>query len=606
MKYPRILKFFRFALAPALLVFGFTIFFFPSAGSAGTPNHPSLPPTQNILLKLPETTSAQAETWISDEQSAAFPINGVGLKWNGGEDATFEVRVSPDRSTWSEWIPFFNTDQDGKSGDAESRTHSTQPLFFEPIRTLQLRATPTASVESVEMILFDTISGAIEHRARGAQAIPPGQPTIISRAEWGADETLRKNINDEELWPPQPANVQALFVHHTAGSDGGTDPAATIRGIYYWHAQILGWGDIGYNYLIDPQGHIYEGRAGGEGVIGGHTYDSSTNLNYNTMSAGIAVLGCFEALQPGCPSPHAVTSVSEEGLATLLAYLSSRFHLTPTATVTIFQKTLAVISGHRDAGSTLCPGSNLYGRMDAIRANVASLLLQLGGGTPELRASLIGHTVVPAGFTNTKQWVQLQFRNTGSLAWERDALRLKITGADETARSNYAEGSWGYDFGEFQPQESTIASGEVATFIFSWTLPKTPGNYEHKFHLRAWDRVVEGSSTTFQTRADSLYRAELTSQNIPVAMRKTWKPTITIRVKNVGLATWGRNVKLQFNEDAWIMQESRVRPGETATFQKKYSPKSTGILRQVFQLLIPSRTDIVVDGGSWERLMRVD
>ena len=323
------------------------------------------------------------------------------------------------------------------------------------------------------------------------------------------------------------------------------------------------------------------------------------------MSAGIAVLGCFEALQPGCPSPHAVTSVSEEGLATLLAYLSSRFHLTPTATVTIFQKTLAVISGHRDAGSTLCPGSNLYGRMDAIRANVASLLLQLGGGTPELRASLIGHTVVPAGFTNTKQWVQLQFRNTGSLAWERDALRLKITGADETARSNYAEGSWGYDFGEFQPQESTIASGEVATFIFSWTLPKTPGNYEHKFHLRAWDRVVEGVQQ--HSKHEPI---PCTAQSLPV---KTF-PSPCAKHGNQQSRSVSKMLALQHGDEMSNFNSMKTRGScrnlafdrEKPPLFKKILTKSTGILRQVFQLLIPSRTDIVVDGGSWERLMRVD
>jgi hypothetical protein len=566
----------------------------------------SLPRTQTIQLTLPDTLSAQSEPWISEEQSAAFPVNGIGLKWTGDQEITFEVRVSRDRSTWSTWIPFLNTDQDGKPTVVAPGLHSTQPIFFEPITTFQLRATPGSRVSRIDVMLFDTITGAVEHHVRGAQVSTPGKPTVISRAEWGADEALRKNINGEELWPSQPADVHMLLVHHTAGSDGGIDPAATIRGIYYWHAQVLGWGDIGYNYLIDPQGRIYEGRAGGEGVVGGHTYDSNTNLNFNTVSAGIAVLGCFEALQSGCPTPHTATSTAEESLTNLLAYLSAQYHLDPTGTATVFEKAFPVISGHRDADLTLCPGSNLYDRLDEVRINVASRLQALGGGTPELRATLIGHTVIPAGFANAKQQVTLQFRNTGTQTWEHDWLRLKITNSDETQRSAYADGSWTYDFGEFQSEESMIPSGEVATFTFSWTLPKTPGRYEHKLHLRAWDRVIEDSTTAFQTRTDSMYRAELIEQNIPVAIRLGWRPTVTIRIKNTGLATWGRNITLQFGDQVWTMQETRIQPGEIATFQSKYRPKSVGVVRHVFFLTIPSRADLVFDGGPWERLMRVD
>ena len=64
------------------------------------------------------------------------------------------------------------------------------------------------------------------------------------------------NRNKKEIWPIQQAPIEKFIIHHTAGSDGGDDPAATIRGIYYWHAVVLGWGDMGYNFLIDGQGNF--------------------------------------------------------------------------------------------------------------------------------------------------------------------------------------------------------------------------------------------------------------------------------------------------------------------------------------------------------------
>ena len=76
---------------------------------------------------------------------------------------------------------------------------------------------------------------------------------IISRAAWGADENLM-------TWTPEYRTVRKFVVHHTATSNGDLDPAATVRAIYYYHAVTRGWGDIGYNYLIDAQGRIYEGR----------------------------------------------------------------------------------------------------------------------------------------------------------------------------------------------------------------------------------------------------------------------------------------------------------------------------------------------------------
>src|SRR5215475_14945518 len=90
---------------------------------------------------------------------------------------------------------------------------------------------------------------------------------LLSRAAWGADESLRLEPDGTEIWPPEYFSVQALTVHHTATANGDPDPAATVRAIYYYHAVSLGWGDIGYHLIVDEAGTVYEGRWSGSDMV---------------------------------------------------------------------------------------------------------------------------------------------------------------------------------------------------------------------------------------------------------------------------------------------------------------------------------------------------
>ena len=194
------------------------------------------------------------------------------------------------------------------------------------------------------------------------------EPVIVTRQQWGADESLRKCA-------PSYAPVKMAFVHHTdTGNDyTAADAPAIVRGIYAYHTQTLGWNDIGYNFLIDRFGTIYEGRYGGvtKGVIGAQV------LGFNTGSTGIAMIGTFTAV---APPPAAMTAL--EGL---LAWKLSLSDLNPlgTATMTcgVTQKfkagakvTLPVIAGHRDANFTDCPGDALYALLPTVRSTVARLM----------------------------------------------------------------------------------------------------------------------------------------------------------------------------------------------------------------------------------------
>ncbi|MFI2373310.1 N-acetylmuramoyl-L-alanine amidase [Streptomyces sp. NPDC018833] len=188
------------------------------------------------------------------------------------------------------------------------------------------------------------------------------RPGIVTRRGWGADESLR-----EEGFV-YTDSVKAAFVHHTAtGNDYTCSQApAVIRSIYRYHVQSSGWRDIGYNFVVDKCGNIYEGRAGGvaEPVKGAHTF------GFNTNSTGIAVLGTYGSSNP--PSA-AVTAVAK-----LTAWKLGLYGVNPKGKVTLTSAgsgkyaegtkvRLNAISGHRDGFDTDCPGSRLYGKLGTAR-----------------------------------------------------------------------------------------------------------------------------------------------------------------------------------------------------------------------------------------------
>ncbi|HXF81406.1 MAG TPA: N-acetylmuramoyl-L-alanine amidase [bacterium] len=154
--------------------------------------------------------------------------------------------------------------------------------------------------------------------------------------------------------------VRKFAIHHTATSDGGANPAAAIRAIYYYHAVTLGWGDIGYNYLIDRAGNIYEGRAGGPNAVGAHVEVANEGVD------GIALLGTY---QDAAPSEAMTTA-----LVSLLAWRSRSAGVDPQGNGPLAGRTVPNILGHRDVMSTDCPGDAAYALLPSIRLQVAAAL----------------------------------------------------------------------------------------------------------------------------------------------------------------------------------------------------------------------------------------
>ncbi len=193
------------------------------------------------------------------------------------------------------------------------------------------------------------------------------RPRITTRRGWGADEKLR------EKGFVYTKKVKAAFVHHsdTGNNYRCSQAPSVIRGIYRYHVRSMGWRDLGYNFLVDKCGNIYEGRAGGvsKPVLGAHT------LGFNSNSMGIAVLGTYSSKKP--------SSAALKAIARLTAWKVGLYGMNPRGKTylksgggNLYPKgrkvRLNVISGHRDGFATNCPGKKLYAKLGTARAKAAA------------------------------------------------------------------------------------------------------------------------------------------------------------------------------------------------------------------------------------------
>lgn len=293
-----------------------------------------------------------------------LPINanGFGLVVYGknlddaevGDGHRDTISVSyQDANSWIE-VP-----HDEFGGTYESGTEFRE---ITPRKSITLRVeiskTPHAEIRGAALGVVDTTKNApakFSAASISTQSVTNNGPSVISRAAWGADENIM-------TWAPEyAAPIKKIVFHHTAGALGGSDPASVIRGIYYYHSVTRGWGDIGYNYLIDEYGRVYEGRFGGQRVIGAHA------KGYNTGSVGISTLGNYDSMSPSTAATDAAKNMA--------AFLSARNGISPKKTSYFVDKVTPNIGGHRDFGQTSCPGGNYYAKLPDIR-NIAAINLK--------------------------------------------------------------------------------------------------------------------------------------------------------------------------------------------------------------------------------------
>lgn len=320
------------------------------------------PPTKGTEFEELETADAGAAgpsgAVTSAPVATPMPFSLVGFTVPSG--ATAEFRTSVDGGAWDAWTAVEPTESGPDAGTAEAAADAhnvSEPYWVEEAAFLQVRV-DGARPENLTAHLVDSngLSITFADQVRAALARPwidltpapaqaAGKPNVITREQWGANESWRAND------PSYAADATVGVVHHTAGSNYYSDGKAVVRGIYRYHTHANGWSDIGYNLLVDKWGNVYEGRAGGleRAVIGAHA------AGYNTGSVGISVLGNLDVAQP---STAAVSAV-----ARALAWKFQIHGIDPNRIV-----------GHRDVGQTACPGRYLYARLPRIKALVADLM----------------------------------------------------------------------------------------------------------------------------------------------------------------------------------------------------------------------------------------
>ncbi len=311
-------------------------------------------------------SSALATAALTPAVAVPSGISVVGATWPEGampSDARLMVRTST-HGSWSAWQALDSDDgHDPDPGTAEAAHErgGTQPYVVTDASAVQVRldtasgtAPAGATVDVVDPGTSDADASAGTATAGAAQAAA-AQPTIYSRKSWGADEKLRKGTVEYGA-------IQAAFVHHTVSENNysaGQVPAI-IRGIYAFHVNGRGWNDIGYNFLVDRFGRIWEGRYGGIAlpVVGAHT------RNYNSNSFAMSAIGNFDVAHV----PSAIVSAYQR----LFAWKLSLHGVPATGKVTLNGNSINRISGHRDVGSTACPGRYLYALLPQIRSGTAS------------------------------------------------------------------------------------------------------------------------------------------------------------------------------------------------------------------------------------------
>lgn len=193
----------------------------------------------------------------------------------------------------------------------------------------------------------------------------PEIPRILPRKVWlGSSKT--------SLQKPRYGRVRKFIVHHTAHDlewiKDTEDYKKLIRIIYNEHLR-KGWKDIGYNYIVAPDGTIYEGRAGGNGVVGVHCE------GFNTSTVGIAILGCYGGKVNGRKINEALTSEAGNALIRLIAWLAANNGIDDLNKKTRFNGELIDgVLGHRDLNATQCPGDHIYELLDYIQLEAQKLV----------------------------------------------------------------------------------------------------------------------------------------------------------------------------------------------------------------------------------------
>ncbi|MEV5339777.1 FG-GAP-like repeat-containing protein [Streptomyces sp. NPDC052676] len=376
------------------------------------------------------------------------PFSMIGVTWDDPHatlHGTAEVRTrSAETGEWSGWQVLdtdVRTPETGPDHDRSGVRGGTQPLWTGPSDGVQVRVSGRALPRGLRVELVDPDGGASPERdadtsalrTTAAEPTAAPRPAVTPRSGWGADESM---VQDP---PTYTTDTKAVFVHHTAGTNDYTcaESASIVRGIFTYHVQSNGWNDIGYHFLVDKCGTVFEGRAGGidKPVLGAHTY------GFNTDTSSISVLGDYNT---------ATTNTAvRESVAKVAAWKLGLYGVNPSGTVvltaaadngkyTAGQKvTLNRISGHRDGYPTECPGRNLYADLPAIRALAANANKPAASGDVNRE----GHADLAVGVPRANQVSVVPGATPGPYGANKQVITQESTGVPGSTEAGDAFGA---------------------------------------------------------------------------------------------------------------------------------------------------------------------
>jgi N-acetylmuramoyl-L-alanine amidase/Secretion system C-terminal sorting domain len=291
---------------------------------------------------------------------APSPFIAACIHLPASTNGSASIRYSVDGQQWSDWE--ICKPDPHVSDEAVS---ISVPLFLDKsAQKVQIRLQGEAAKafqnddKNAQLLLFNPEMPAVNELAKPVHSPTKergnncGTPEIQTRAMWNAP-TLPATCQTR-------TNVTHLIVHHSATANTSANWAATVLSIWRFHTTSSGFCDVGYNYLIDPNGVIYEGRIAGEAlnIQGAHF----CGTNSNTM--GVCLLGDYTSVQP--------TEATLNSLVQLLAWRSTNLGIDVIGT--LFHPssglTLNRISGHRDGCATSCPGDMNYPLLPQVRERV--------------------------------------------------------------------------------------------------------------------------------------------------------------------------------------------------------------------------------------------
>jgi hypothetical protein len=370
----------------------------------------------------------------------------IGFTWEGSHDSGVSYRTIDETGHVSKWrVAPLSHDMEVGSSRFTGLMAVDRPVNVEYRKELGKKS-EDEWMGPITMESINTLDGPKREVALTSTAqSDPAAPAIVTRSEWGADERLKSSTGGcKRTFHP----LRQIFVHHTAGSNHDRNGAATMRAIYAYHTQSRGWCDIGYNFIIDWSGTIYEGRWA-RNYAPWETHDSEDYRNnvvtgahvggFNSGSVGISLMGNFTNIGP----PLAMKT----SLKKMLAWEADRHDLNPTGTHTFNGRRMRVIGGHRDAGQTACPGNKVYAQLPKFRRKAKALI---GAGRRTTRLNLeTSATLVPYG------------RSVGVSGTLVHSSGQPLANRPVTLHIKYRGGRW--------KQHSTLTTGSKGRFAATLT-----------------------------------------------------------------------------------------------------------------------------------------